>query len=358
MKKVKLVPILLVICVLLAGLVAYSLLSGWLGGYNPDRYIDLGEYKNLTLQTAAAAPTDGEIEAALQTLLEQLASEEAVTDGAKTGDTVNIDYAGQIDGTDAAAFTAQDTSLTLGEDSFPVRGMDDALLHTKPGDTLTVTLPVQEDYFLSEYAGETVRFTVTVNTVTRKVVPELTDQLAQKLGDYETAEEFRTSFADQYRKERGAENAATIRSELWNLVVEGTVVRAYPQKELTALQEEFQAQVQAGADEYEMDFYDYASFMYGTDDEQAFQDYSLSYCQSILKHQMVLKAICKRENIQLSEEEYQQYVTRYLALYAEEQYTEEDLLEIFGGEEGLREQFLMEKATDVIEETATVETAE
>lgn len=354
MKKVKLIPILIIVCLLVAGAAVYSIVASVTGGYNPDRYITLGDYKNISIENPYTDPTEKELEQALQDLLAKFGTTSQVTDAIREGDTVNINYVGRINGKQSNAFTDQDLDIVVGKDSFLVTGLDAYITGAKKGDTVTAPLTVQKDYYLEQYAGKTITFTVTINSVTRTTVPALDDDFAKKLGDYKTADEFLAAFQKQYTEEKRDQNAASLRNDLWSAVVDTVTVRAYPQKELKALLDEFNATVQAGADEYEMSFYDYASFAYGTEDKETFETYATEYCQNLLKQKMVLKALCKHEKISLSEDEYQAYIDQYLALYKDQNYTMEDLLNIFGGEEGLREQFLMEKATDVIQSTATI----
>ncbi|MBR4867712.1 MAG: hypothetical protein IKU10_01025, partial [Clostridia bacterium] len=67
-------------------------------------------------------------------------------------------------------------------------------------------------------------------------------------------------------------------------------------------------------------------------------------------------ALCKKEKITLSDQEYQTYLQKYTDLFALEGFTQEEMIEYYGGEELLHQQFLLEKATDTIESTATVTT--
>lgn len=353
MKQPKIIPVLLVCCLFLVGIAGYSIVDTLFSGYDPERYITLPDYKGVTIDNPVSDPTDDEILLAMDQVIAQFGTTETVTDAIQTGDAVTLDYTGTIDGQAVSAFEGSDSTVTVGQDDFLVNGIDPYLTGQKTGDTVTADLTVQEDYHVLDYAGETVTFTFTVTKVERTTIPELNDAFAQQLG-YDTVEQFRTAFYDKFKEERAAENEATLRNTLWQTVVDDTVVDSYPQKELNQLVEEFIADVQAGADEYEMELLDYASFMYGTTDEESFQEYALTRSETILKHQMVLKAIAGRERIKVTDEIYNQRLAEYLALYQEEGYTEETLWEIFGGKEGLEEQFLMEEVTDVIQEYATI----
>jgi trigger factor len=326
--------------------------------YNPDRYMTLGQYQNLTVTASSQQVTDEQVEQALEQVLYELGTEEKVTDAAKAGDKVNIDYQGTVDGKADDTFTDTDTTLTLGENSFVVEGMEEALLGVKAGQTVTVSLKVQEDYFYADYVGKTVAFTVKVNWVTRVMVPTLNDQLAQKLGDYQTAEEFKTAFAKQYRTQIQDANTQAVRNDLWQKVVDNAVVERYPYEALEQHKAQFRRQAEENAKEYEMPFSDYISYAYGALDEESFDAYATEYCQMLLKHEMVLRALCKKEAITLSDTEYETYYAKYLSAYEEVGATEEDMIADYGTKEDFRNQFLMEKAVDLIEKTATIQFAD
>ena len=351
MKSVRILPLLLAVCVLLAAVAVASLIQQ-AGGYDPEQYITLADYRHISLVNTTKDATDEEIEASLTQMLTSMATTEEVTDGAKTGDAVTVDYTGAIDGKESYDFTSNDTTVTLGEDKFLVPGLDPYLEGAKPNDVVTAELTVPEGHLMSQYVGKTVAFTVTVRKVVRTNVPELTDEFAKQAFDFDTADQFRAAFAEQFRQERAAENRATQRSDLWREVVDQTTVRTYPQKPLQELKEELDAQIKAGAADYETDVKTYLSMVYNINDDEAYEAYREKYAQQVLKQQMVLKAICKRENLTLTDEEYAQYVQQYLEAYNDETMTEQKLAEAYGGEEALREQFLLEKATDLIEQTA------
>ncbi len=355
MKQLKIMPILLIACLLIAAIAVYSIIAGITGGYNPNRYIQLGPYENLSVTVEQLTAEKEDIEAALNLTLQQLATQQEVTDGAKEGDVVSIDYVGSIGGKQNDVFTGQDVDVTLGQNGFVVDGMDEALFGTVPGQKVTTTLTVQENYLFEEYVGQRVTFAVTVNTVTRSVTPQLTDQLAAELGDYQTVEEFKTAFEEQYKQSVAQQNKVAVHTELWTTVVDNTQVEGYPSKELNQLKEEFRAQLEAEAKEYDMEFIDYASYACGgLTTMEEFEEYSTQYQQEILKQQMVLKAICKKEKIKLTEEDYAASMAEYLELFQEEGHTEEDLLEAYGGRQGMEEQFLRDKVVQFIEQTATV----
>ncbi len=353
MKKISVIPLLVALCFVLMGVSLFTLIQP-LFGYNPSNYVILGEYKGLEVQKSSKEITKEEIEYAMETVMAGFATQSEETENAQAGDTLTVDYVGKIAGKQEEAFTDTGREITLGKDDFIVPGMDGYLVGSGKGQTLNVTLTVPDNYHISEYIGKQVSFAVTVQKILRTNVPQLTDEFVKELGNYSSVADFKKKFEAQYRQTKAEEQAADLRNQLWSMAVENATVTGYPQKPLEQLKLELHSQVQAGATEMGMDFYDYASFGYGLNSKEDYEEYELEYAQSVLKGQMVLKTIAKEEGIEITNEQYQTYYEEYLNAFQAESYTEDYMLEFYGGEEGLREQFLMELVTDFIEENAVI----
>ncbi|MBR3843881.1 MAG: FKBP-type peptidyl-prolyl cis-trans isomerase [Clostridia bacterium] len=353
MKKISIVPLLAGLCFVMMGVVIFSMVTS-LMGYDPARYITLGDYKGISLSFPEEQPTQEEIQSAMAQVLAQFATTEEITQDAALGDTLTVDYVGNFLDDQQEPLTDSSLEMVLGNEEFVVPGMDSYLVGAKVNQTVSATLTVPENYHVSDYVGRQIAFQVTVKKMVRTTLPELTDDFVKTLGDYTSAEDFKVKFAEKYKSEKALEHQASMRSALWDKAVENATVKGYPQKELDALITEFEAGVQKGAADFELEYYDYAALAYGKETKEEFDAFVLDYNQSVLKQQMVLKAIAEEEGLKVTQTEYDTRLAEYLTLYEDEGYTKEDILEIFGGEEGLKEQFLLEMVTDVIEQNAVV----
>lgn len=353
MKKLSVISLLVALCFVLLGVSVYTLVEP-LFGYNPSNYVTLGTYKGLEYTPLVKEVTNEEIEYAMQVMVAGFATQSEATENAQPGDTLTVDYEGKIAGVKEETFTDEGREITLGQDEFIVSGVDDFLIGVNKGQRVTVSLTVPDNYHIPEYIGKQVDFSVTVNKIIKTTVPELTDDFVKTLGDYTSVADFKQKFATQYRQSKAQENQAEMRGDLFQMAVDNATIKGYPQKKLEELKLELHDQVQAGATEMEMDFYDYASFAYGVNSKEDYEAYALEYAQKVLAKQMVLKAIAKAEGISVSDEEYQTMYEEYLEVFKAEDFTEEYMVEFYGGEEGLREQFLLELVTDLIEENAVI----
>ena len=138
----------------------------------------------LPLSKADIEPTEAEIQTQIDTLLNQYATTQNITDrAAQSGDTVNIDYSGAVDGVAFTGGTATGYDLTLGSHSF-IDGFEDQIIGHNIGDTFDVTVTFPEGYGDSTDAegntitlsGKEAVFSVTLNAITQSVVPTLTDE--------------------------------------------------------------------------------------------------------------------------------------------------------------------------------------
>ena len=172
-------------------------------------YVTLPEdVSALPLSKADIEPTETEIQTQIDTLLNQYATTQNITDrAAQSGDTVNIDYSGAVDGVAFTGGTATGYDLTLGSHSF-IDGFEDQIIGHNIGDTFDVTVTFPEGYGDSTDAegntitlsGKEAVFSVTLNSLSENVTPELTDEWVESnfgvSDDLHTADQLRSYFSD------------------------------------------------------------------------------------------------------------------------------------------------------------------
>ena len=147
----------------------------------------------LPLSKADLEPTEAEIQTQIDTLLNQYATTQNITDrAAQSGDTVNIDYSGAVDGVAFTGGTATGYDLTLGSHTF-IDGFEDQIVGHMPGETFDVNVTFPDDYQATNLAGKDAVFATTLNYINEDVTPDLTDDwvssnLAESMGMNNVAE--------------------------------------------------------------------------------------------------------------------------------------------------------------------------
>ena len=137
------------------------------------------------------------------------------------GDTVNIDYVGSVDGVefDGGNTQGMGTDLVIGSGSY-IDDFEDQLIGAHPGDQVDVYVTFPEDYGVEELNGKDVEFTVTVNSISTLVYPELTDDIVKEISDCETVDEYITYANDQVKLNNEQQANDKKETEIWKKIVE------------------------------------------------------------------------------------------------------------------------------------------
>ena len=158
--------------------------------------VQLGDYKAIRVPYEADEVTDELVSERIDGIRESLGTWETVERAPQIGDLLNIDARGEIEGEEF--WSREDGVLYLDEEgSVPVTGFPQAMVGIEPGQETEFTLPIPEDFRDASIAGMEASFTVTVNEVRERALPELNDEFAQGLPDgYENLEALREAIRD------------------------------------------------------------------------------------------------------------------------------------------------------------------
>ena len=153
----------------------------------PD--VTLGDYKGLEVEKAEAAVNDEQVQAELDRMAQNVASTETVERAAQMGDTANIDFEGFDNGVPFDGGKGEAFDLKLGSGSF-VPGFEEQVVGMSAGEEKDIDITFPEDY-KADLAGKPVVFHVKLNKVTVTNLPELDDEFAKDVSDFETLEELK-----------------------------------------------------------------------------------------------------------------------------------------------------------------------
>ena len=183
--------------------------NGYWSGIKALDYVTLPEnFSSIALKESDLTPTEDELQQQMDSLLNQYTSSQPVTGrAAQSGDVANIDYTGTVDGVAFTGGTATGYDLTLGSGSF-IDGFEDQIIGHNVGDTFDVTVTFPDGYGDSTDAegntialsGKEAVFSVTLNSLSENVIPELTDEWVESnfgvSDDLHTADQLRSYFSD------------------------------------------------------------------------------------------------------------------------------------------------------------------
>lgn len=263
--------------------------------------VKLGDYKELHVEKEAAEVTDEAVEEQVQGLRSRHAKMVEAEEGAviEKGDFAIIDFAGTVDGEPFSGGEGKGYPLEVGSNSF-IPGFEDQLVGLKKGDSTDVDVTFPEEYFVKELAGKQAIFKVNVQDVKRKELPELTDEYVAANSDCKTVEELRASYKE--RMQKAAENNAQIAYEkaLIDLAVanaEFEVPEIMIEDRVTQMIDEMRMSLEARKLTLEQ------YMQYSGIDMKQLRERQHDAAVENVKTDLVLDAIAKAENIQVSMED-------------------------------------------------------
>jgi len=184
----------------------------------------LGQYKGLKAPYEKPLVTEDEVDAAVKESAERVARMVPVEDGpAQEGDTLTIDYMGTVDGVPFDGGKADKQSLVLGSDRF-IKGFEEQLAGARAGEDVDVKVTFPEDYHAPNLAGKEAVFHVHVSEVRRKEVPEIDDDFAQDVSEFDTLEEYRQDIRKQLEERAEQKAEADYENSVIKQIVEGSQV--------------------------------------------------------------------------------------------------------------------------------------
>lgn len=274
-----------------------------------EEYVTLGEYKGLDVQLIKAEVTDDMVDDEIDMLLEDNAVYTPISDrGAAEGDTVNINYTGKIDGQEFDGGSAEDFELELGS-GYLLDDLESQIVGMKSGETkdLNVSVPADyiEDTVEEDAPDKDAVFTVTVNSVSEKSLPEYSDEFIAGVTDYKTTAEYEEGTKKELLASLESDNRSTAGMDALSQVMENSTFNGYPQELYDSCKQEYDAMNEMYAEMLGVDVADF-----DTDEEE-----TKSTIESIVNEKMVCAAIAAAENISVSDEEYQKYLEDNYALY-------------------------------------------
>lgn len=314
----------------------------------------LGEYKGVSFQDTSEEVTEEEIQKAItEKVLASKAEEKVITDRPiQTGDIANIDYEGFVDGVAFENGKGEKYDLTIGSNSF-IPGFEDGLIGANTGEEVEVKVTFPDPYKTPDLSGKDAIFKVKVNAIKQKIYPELTDELVAEATEYKTVDEYKEIVKQDLETEKKESADSAKRSEVMMKVIENATFQNDLTKDIEAYMEVEKQYWENMAQSYaQVDAKTYFANALGYSEEQ-YEEYIKTISTNTVKQQKVLNAIVEKEALTLTEEEFNEGVEFYMKQNNYEE--KEEFLTKIGGEEKLRSVLLLNKAQELIVDSAVAE---
>lgn len=184
--------------------------------------VKLGKYEGIKVRKPVEKITAKEVDAEIGKTREQNARWVEVERASKNGDTVLIDFVGSIDGVKFEGGAAEDQTLVLGEGRF-IPGFEEQIVGMKAGDEKDINVKFPEDY-TPEFAGKDAVFAITLKAVKEKELPELDDDFAQDVSEFDTLADYKKDVKKKLQERADLRAKAEMENQLLEAVAKGIKV--------------------------------------------------------------------------------------------------------------------------------------
>ena len=305
--------------------------------------VELGQYMGVEIEKVETEVTEEELEAEIKRLQDQNSREITVERPAENGDTVVIDYVGSVDGVEFEGGKGENYPLVLGSNSF-IPGFEEQLVGAAADADVDVNVTFPEEYHAEELAGKAALFKVKVHEVKTKEYPEVDDEFAQDISDFDTLAEFKEDLMKRLA-ERKAETANAEKQQKVMDVVVGSAKMDIPdamvQKSVDDMMNQYAQQLSSQG--LSMDVYFKYTGMTPVQLAEQFKPQALAN----IKNSLVLEAIVAAENIEVTEEDIDKEVNRMAEAWKLEPAKVKELIE-----EDVRKDYAAQKALEIITDAA------
>ena len=310
--------------------------------------VTLGDYKGLEVPKSETEVTDEEVEAELKKEQEKNSRTITVEDrAAQNGDTATIDFEGFVDGEAFEGGKGTDYPLTLGSNTF-IPGFEEQLVGANTGDHVEVKVTFPEEYQAKELAGKEAVFQCDVKKVEAKELPELDDDFAQDVSEFDTLAEYKEDVKKNLteKKEKAARTAkenAAVDKAIEN--AEMDIPDAMLNTQVRQMLDDFSRRMQSQGLTMEQ----YFQFTGMTLDKM--QEEMKPQALKRIQTRLVLEKIAEVENIQPTEEEVEEEFKKMADAYKMEV---EKIKELLGDREleQMKKDMAVQKAVTLIADEA------
>ena len=310
--------------------------------------VTLGEYKGVEVKKAETEVTDDEVAAAIDKERESNARAIVITDRpVKAGDETVIDFEGFVDGVAFDGGKGENYPLTIGSGAF-IPGFEEGLIGANLNEEIDVNVTFPEDYQASELKGKAAVFKCTVKEIKEKELPELDDEFAAEVSEFDTLEEYKADVKKNLEERKVSE----AKRDKIDAVIDAVIANAtmdIPEAMVTTTQRQILDEYAQNMQAQGINLEQYMQYT-GLDTDTLMEQLK-PQAEARIKGRLVLEAVAKAENITASEEDFEAEIKTMAEAYGIEADKAKELL----GEKGKKsvlEDVCIKKAQEFLVENA------
>ncbi|CEN80030.1 trigger factor [Paraclostridium sordellii] len=273
--------------------------------------VNLGEYKGIEIAKPDYTVNEDEVNLRLEEMRNKASRLVDVERAIENGDNTVIDFEGFVDGVAFEGGKGEDYSLVIGSNTF-IPGFEEQLVGKNKGEEVEVNVEFPAEYHAENLAGKPATFKVTVKNVQKKELPELNDEFAADTTEFNTLEELKKDLKAKVEEEAKNRADAEMKNSLVEKVSEGTeleVPEAMVETQIDNMLMELNYQLQYQGLQLEQ-----LLQMTGRTIEEL-RNEKREEATKLVKSSLILEAIAKAENVEVSEEEVDAEVEKMAKMY-------------------------------------------
>ena len=307
--------------------------------------VEIGDYKSLELKKPIAEVTDEDVDAELATMQERGARFVEVDREAKLDDMTVIDFEGFVDDVAFEGGKGEGYELTLGSGQF-IPGFEDQIVGHKVGEEFDVNVKFPEDY-VEELAAKDAVFKVKLNAIKEKQLPELDDDFAMDVSEYDTLDEYKEHIKEDLAKTKADAAEAEVDSQIFEKLaglLKAEIPEVMFEHEVDNAVQDFGYQIQSQG----LDLPTYLAYTGMT--EEALRDSFRERAENQVKVRLALEKIAELEKFDVTDEDVDAQYNKLAEQYEMDVETIKSILPA----EDIKKDVSTTKALDIVKENATI----
>jgi trigger factor len=311
--------------------------------------VELGEYKGVEVTVKEAVVTDEDIDAELKRLQQRHAELVVVEEGpAQNGDIAIIDFEGFVDGEAFEGGKAEKHSLELGSGSF-IPGFEDQVIGMNLGEEKDIEVTFPEEYHAENLKGKPAVFKVTVYDIKRKNLPELDDEFAKDVSEFDTLAEFKEDIVKRLKENKEKQ----VQRDKENAVIEKAVENAKVEIPQVMIDSEVETMVKDFEQRLTMQGMNLELYLqFSGQTEEALKEQMSGDAEKRVRNNLVLDAISKAEGIEASEADVDAELETMSKQYQRSVEELRSILSANGNLDGLKSDLRIRKTIDFLVENS------
>ncbi|MCI6420559.1 MAG: trigger factor [Firmicutes bacterium] len=312
--------------------------------------VTLGEYKGVEVEVSGTEVTEEEVAAELKKEQESNSRTLDVDDRAvENGDMITLDFEGFVDGTAFEGGKGTDYPLTIGSNSF-IPGFEEQLVGAVIGEEKDVNVTFPEKYHAADLAGKPAVFKCTVKAIKVKELPELDDEFAKDVSEFDTLAEYKEDIAKKLKERKEDVAKREKEDKVVDKIIENAemdIPEPMVQSQISQLMNDFIRRMQAqglSIDQY----YQFTGL-----DQAKIQEQMRPQALKRIQSRLVLEKVAEVENIEISDEKVDEEIAKMAEMYKMEA---DKLKEVMGDyeKEQIKKDLAVQEAVTLVAEAAKV----